>query len=284
MYKLDLHTHSHCSDGELSPSELVEEAVKAGIDYLALTDHDSIEGIAQAKETAKQHDINIVHGVEISSNHQLATSKKPMSVHIVGLGMTKLDTLNEQLQNIQEDRKTRAIEICKKLKQKLDIDLYTDVLALAHNNPKAITRSHIAKAMEEKNIVTKYQQAFDKYLGQGKPAYVPIDTVSMVEAINMIQKSGGKAVLAHPTKYRLSGMNIRRLIGDFARLGGDAVELPSDKESPATRGLIDRCVELHQLTVSVSSDFHGSHMPWLKLGQVPKKHDNQVGVWEAFIQ
>lgn len=281
MYHYDLHTHSHFSDGALSPTKLVQAAHQLGIDYLALTDHDSVSGIAEAKAAAQDLPISIINGVEISTNHTLATSKRGMSVHIVGLGFTDMAAMNTDLQKIQTQRESRAIAICEKLHKKTGQDFYADVLMLANDNPKAITRSHIAKVLVEKAVVAKYQQAFDKYLAQGKAAYVPIDVVNIHDAIQMIHKAGGKAVLAHPTRYQLSGMNIRRLVGDFARLGGDAVELPPKKDPPATRGLIDRCVALHGLMVSVCSDFHGDHMPWLKLGDVPSKTPNQVGVWEV---
>lgn len=284
---LDLHTHSHFSDGELSPTALVTAAYQAGIDYLALTDHDSVSGIAEAKQAAKQisqpeKPLHIINGVEISANHQLSSSKQPMSVHIVGLGFTDMQMMQQELQKIQDQRESRAIEICKKIKEKLGLDIYNDVLTLA-DNPKAISRSHIAKELLNRGVVTKYQQAFDKYLTTGKVAYVPFNVPKMYQAIDMIHQAGGQAVLAHPTGYKLSAMNIRRLIGDFARLGGDAVELPAKKDSPATRGLIDRCAALHDLSVSVASDFHGAHMPWFKLGNVPKKRDDQTGVWEMFL-
>lgn len=285
--RFDLHTHSTFSDGTLTPTELVKAASEANIDYLALTDHDSVSGIPEAKAAAQalaaDKPLNIIHGVEISTNHTLATAKRGMSVHIVGLGFTDLAQMDEDLQKIQSQRETRAVQICDKLKDKLGEDLYPEVLALANSNPKAVSRSHIAKVLVEREIVAKHQHAFDKYLAQGKPAYVPIDVIGIHDAIQIIHRAGGQAVLAHPTRYRLSGMNTRRLVGDFARLGGDAIELPSKNESPATRGLIDRCAELHKLAVSVSSDFHGDHMPWLKLGNVPSKLPEQTGVWEAFL-
>lgn len=282
MPKYDLHTHSHFSDGALSPTDLVQAAHAAGVDHLALTDHDSVSGIAEAKQAAAELPITIINGVEISTNHRLAHAKRGMSVHVVGLDFDDLEGMDAALQDIQNQRATRARAICERLKNKLGVDMYDDALMLAKANPKAITRSHIAKAMVEAKVVVKYQQAFDKYLAQGKPAYVPIDTIGVADAVKLIHDAKGLAVLAHPTRYNLSATKTRRLIADFAAACGDALELPPKNESPATRAMVDRCTAEHGLAVSVASDFHGAHMPWLRLGDVPSLKEGQTPVWQLF--
>ena len=160
--------------------------------------------------------------------------------------------------------------------------LWQAVLTKAQGNAKAVGRAHIACVLFEMGVVKTVQEAFDKYLADNKPAYVAIDSLSMAQTIALIHECGGISVLAHPTRYHLSATRVRKLIADFAMLGGQAIELPIPSEPIATQAMIDRCVSEHGLMVSVGSDFHGQNMPWRKLGQVATPRAEQVGVWERF--
>ena len=131
--------------------------------------------------------------------------------------------------------------------------------------------------------MTRPQQAFDKYIKEGKKAYVKFDGLSLEDTVQVIHESGGFAVLAHPTKYDLSATNIRYLIEIFAKFGGDAVELPPAVDPSSTRLMVDRMIAEHRLKVSIGSDFHGDHMPWIRLGNVPSLKPGQVGIWESFV-
>ncbi|MFV5405441.1 PHP domain-containing protein [Acinetobacter sp. 228] len=282
MHGVDLHTHSNISDGTFSPQQLVEAAVEKLIHTLALTDHDTMDGLVLAEEAAKNHEIKIISGVEISSQWSRPATKKNYGVHIVALNIQKPEPLQKALNQQKKIRAERSKQICDLLIPLIDQDIYADVLTKVENIPDRVTRTHIAKTLVEKGIVTRPQQAFDKYIKEGKKAYVKFDGLGLEETIQVIHASGGFAVLAHPTKYDLSATNIRYLIEIFAKFGGDAVELPPAIEPSSTRQMVDRMIAEHGLKVSIGSDFHGDHMPWIKLGNVPSLKPGQIGIWESF--
>ncbi|MBJ9952323.1 MULTISPECIES: PHP domain-containing protein [Acinetobacter] len=282
MQGIDLHTHSNISDGTLTPALLVEAAIEKGIHTLALTDHDSMDGLIQAEQFAKNQPIQIISGVEISSQWSRPATKKSYGVHIVALNMQNPEPLQQLLTAQKKIRAERAKEICDLLIPLIQQDIYADVVAKVDGEPDRITRTHIAKTLVEKGIVQRAQQAFDKYIKEGKKAYVKFDGLGLAETIQVIHESQGFAVLAHPTRYDLSATNIRFLIELFAQHGGDAVELPPAIESASTRQMVDRMIAEHGLKVSVGSDFHGENMPWIKLGNIPRVKEGQIGIWESF--
>ena len=282
MQGIDLHTHSHISDGTLSPSDLVQAAHAAGIHTLALTDHDTMQGIAAAEQAAQGLDMNIIHGVEISSQWQRPSTQKTFGLHLVALNMQNPEPIQQLLMHQQALRAERALRICQKLQQILKIDVLPDVLNQVDGQTDRITRTHIAKALITHHVVSRPQQAFDRFLKEGKSAYVKFDGPQMADCIATIHAAQGLAVLAHPTRYDLSATNVRHLVALFAQAGGDAIELPPANEPPATRQMVDRLIAEYALKVSVGSDFHGDNMPWIKLGHVPKLAPEQVGVWQMF--
>ena len=282
MQGIDLHTHSNISDGELLPEVLVQHAAKAGVHTLALTDHDSMDGLKRAEIEAQRHEIRLIAGTEISSQWSRPATKRTYGVHIVGLNMQQPEVLEQVLQQQKQIRAARAVEICQKLEKFLKHDFLPEILQQVDGHTDRITRSHIAKALVERRAVSRLQQAFDRFLKEGKPAFVKFEGIGLAETIQAIHDAKGFAVLAHPTRYDLSATNIRYLIGLFAEHGGDAIELPPAIDPSSTRQMVDRLIEEHQLSVSVGSDFHGSHMPWLKLGNIPKIKENQTGIWENF--
>ncbi|KAA8731835.1 PHP domain-containing protein [Acinetobacter qingfengensis] len=282
MIGVDLHTHSSFSDGELSPEFLLQKAAEHNIRMLALTDHDTMQGNDIAAQHAKAYDIDFIQGVEISSWWHRPNTRKTYSVHIVALNMQNLLPMQKLLIKQKQLRAERALLICEKLQKILKTDFLPDVRALVDGHDDRITRSHIAKTLLKHRVVSRMQQAFDRFLKEGKAAYVPFMGVELPEAIEIIHQSQGVAVLAHPTKYDLSATNIRYLIELFAQANGDAVELPPVNEAISSRQMIDREVEKFGLKVSIGSDFHGSHMPWLTLGKVPQLKAGQQGIWESF--
>lgn len=282
MHGVDLHTHSNISDGTFSPQQLVEAAVEKLVHTLALTDHDTMDGLVLAEEAAKNHEIKIISGVEISSQWSRPATKKNYGVHIVALNMQNPEPLQKALNQQKKIRAERSKQICDLLVPLIGEDIYADVLVKVDNIPDRVTRTHIAKTLVEKGIVTRPQQAFDKYIKEGKKAYVKFDGLSLEDTVQVIHESGGFAILAHPTKYDLSATNIRYLIEIFAKFGGDAVELPPAIEPSSTRQMVDRMITEYDLKVSIGSDFHGDHMPWIKLGNVPSLKPGQIGIWESF--
>lgn len=283
MHGVDLHTHSNISDGTLSPAELVAAAIQQGIHTLALTDHDTMDGVLLARQAAQGQALEIVSGVEISSQWSRPATKKSYSVHVVALNMQNPAPLQAVLEQQKQIRAERAKQICDLLTPLIGQDIYNDVLAKVEGVADRITRTHIAKTLQEKGIVTRVQQAFDKYIKEGKKAYVKFDGLSLQDTIRVIHESQGFAVLAHPTRYDLSATNIRYLIEIFAKYGGDAVELPPNIDPASTRQMVDRMIAEHGLKVSVGSDFHGENMPWIKLGNIPRVKEGQVGIWESFV-
>ena len=282
MQGVDLHTHSNISDGTYSPELLVQAALEKGIHTLALTDHDSMDGLLLAEKVAKNQPIQIISGVEISSQWSRPSTNKSYGVHIVALNMQNLDPLNRLLEQQKRIRAVRAKQICDLLTPLIHMDIYPDVLSKVDGEPDRITRTHIAKTLVEKGIVARPQQAFDQYIKEGKKAYVKFDGLGLAETIEVIHQSQGFAVLAHPTRYDLSATNVRYRIELFAEHGGDAVELPPAIEPASTRQMVDRMIEQCNLKVSVGSDFHGDNMPWIRLGNIPRVKEGQVGIWESF--
>ncbi|WP_445116620.1 PHP domain-containing protein [Acinetobacter sp. WZC-1] len=282
MQGVDLHTHSNISDGTLSPAELVAAALEKGIHTLALTDHDSMDGLIQAEQIAKSQPIRLISGAEISCQWARPATRKSYGVHIVALNMQNPEPLQQLLAQQQKIRAERARQICNLLIPLTGQDIYADVMVQVDGQADRITRTHIARALVEKGVVARPQQAFDKYIKEGKKAYVKFDGPGLAETIAVIHQSQGFAVLAHPTRYDLSATNVRYLIELFAGHGGDAIELPPATEPASTRQMVDRMIAQFNLKVSVGSDFHGENMPWIKLGNVPKVHEGQAGIWESF--
>lgn len=282
MFGVDLHTHTLISDGTFSPEQLVQAAVDLKIHTLAVTDHDTMDGLERAQNYAQDHDIQIISGVEVSSQWSRPNTKKSYGVHIVALNMQDETPIRAMLEQQKKVRAERAKVICQLLEKCIDFDIYPDVIAQVDGQADRVTRTHIAKALVEKNIVSRPQQAFDRFLKEGKKAFVKFEGMGLKETIETIHASQGFAVLAHPTRYDLSATNIRYLIELFAESGGDAVELPPNIEPTSTRQMVDRMIQQFGLAVSIGSDFHGDNMPWIKLGQTPRVHDGQKGIWESF--
>ncbi|WP_163121343.1 PHP domain-containing protein [Acinetobacter portensis] len=283
MEGIDLHTHSNISDGTLSPEQLVHAAIEKGIHTLALTDHDTMDGLILAEQAVKDAQIKIISGVEISSQWSRPATKKSYGVHVVALNMQNPAPLQALLEQQKKIRAERAKQICDLLTPLIGEDIYLDVIAKVDHIPDRVTRTHIAKVLVEKKFVSRPQQAFDKYIKEGKKAYVKFDGLGLAETVDVIHQSGGFAVLAHPTRYDLSATNIRYLIEIFAKFGGDAVELPPAVEPASTRQMVDRMIAEFGLKVSVGSDFHGENMPWIRLGNIPRVKEGQMGIWDSFV-
>ena len=288
--KIDLHCHSTCSDGTYAPADVVQRAHMAGVNVLALTDHDTLLGIDAAREAATACGMTLINGVEISCEHTLSggygkNKSTTKIIHVLGLDFTDRAQMHATLQQLQDSRAMRGQRITQKLSELLSIEyeaLWQDILNKAGNNPQAVGRAHIGQVLHERGLVKTVQQAFDKYLADNKPAYVAIEALTMQRGIELIQACGGKAVLAHPTRYHLSATRVRKLIAEFAALGGDGCELPAASEPLSTRKMVDRSIAEHQLSVSIGSDFHGSTMPWRRIGDVPVIHPEQQGIWQSF--
>lgn len=288
--KIDLHCHSTCSDGTYAPTEVIQRAHAAGVNVLALTDHDTLAGIDEASVAAKACNIQLINGVEISCEHTLSggygkNKSTNKIIHVLGLDFTDREKMHQTLEQLQDSRASRGQKMTEKLSELLDVsydELWHAILEKAGGNPQAVGRAHIGQVLFEQGHVKTVQKAFDKYLADNKPAYVAIEALTMQHGIELIQACGGKAVLAHPTRYQLSATRVRKLIEEFAQLGGDGCELPASTEPVSTRRMVDRSLAEHKLAASIGSDFHGSNMPWRRLGDTPILNPEQQGIWQSF--
>ena len=255
----DLHCHSTASDGTLSPTELVLRAAEKGVSVLALTDHDTVAGIAEARAQAAKNGIELISGVEISTLWQ------GRSIHIVGLDFDiEHPAMQQLLANQAKLRDQRARAIGEKLAKIGLENAYEQAKQLAQGGE--VTRAHYARYLLQMEKVSNIQQAFKKYLGSGKLAYVKAEWVAIPEAIQVIHAAGGQAVLAHPLRYNMTNKWIRRLAEEFAAWGGDAMEVAGSGQAATQRQLLAFWAKTFGLKGSVGSDFHFP-CGWVELGR-----------------
>lgn len=268
----DLHSHSTASDGTLTPTELVQRAVLQGVNVLALTDHDSISGLAEARRAAHELGIKFIHGVEIS------TEWENRGIHIVGLGFDETSPeLTALLYKQAETRYHRAIEIGEKLEKVGVPNAFEGAKNLADGE---VTRAHYARYLVQIGKVSNETQAFKKYLAQGKSCYVKSAWVDIPTAIQTIHQAGGVAVLAHPLRYTMTNRWLKRLIGEFKAWGGDGLEVAGVGQTTDQRQLLARWAIEHDLLASVGSDFHYP-CGWIELGKSLWLPENVKPIWQA---
>ena len=271
--KIDLHSHTHYSDGHLSPKELIDRAHNMQVDVLAITDHDTIDGIAEALayQAGQKRKLQILPGVEIS------TSWHNFDIHILGL---HVDQHNEVfLQRLAEqsaERDRRAQQISDKLAKVGINNVFADAKALA--GVGQVTRAHFARVLLARQLVNDMEAAFKKYLGKGKKAHVSPQWISIDEAISWIHDAGGKAVLAHPGHYDLSTKWLKRLVAEFSLGGGDGMEVIHSHLSPDKKKLLADLASQHQLMASSGSDFHYPNR-WTELGKNLTLPTQLVPIW-----
>jgi hypothetical protein len=272
---IDLHTHSSCSDGSLNPTALIERAAQAGIEVLALTDHDTLAGLDEAQRSALQQGLRLVPGVEISA------SWRSQAIHVLGLWIDPASAELRALLHAQGDlRRVRMREICARL-EKLRLP-GTQLLAAVEAQPGLPTRAHLAAAMVAAGHVETAEAAFRKYLSKGKAAHIAARWPSLETVVGWICAAGGVASLAHPARYSLSAGARRRLLADFAAAGGKCLEVVSGANGAQD---VDTCATLavnHGLLGSVGSDFHSPQAAWNPLGRSLKLPDCVTPVWRSF--
>ncbi len=271
---IDLHSHSTASDGTLSPAELVVAATRAGIQTLALTDHDSIAGVDEAQREARQQGIQLVPGIELS----VMWSRQPL--HLVGLNIDADDSeLAQALDEVLEFRTWRAQEIARKLEQHGVHDALAGARASARTH--LISRSHFAHYLVEQGHARDIRQVFKRFMVKGKPGYVGGQWMSLERGIELIHQSGGVAVLAHPARYRLSRSRMRQLLGEMREMGVAAIEVVSGSHSHEENQMMALQAIDFGFSASQGSDYHGPEKPWVQLGQLPSIYYRCTPVWEA---
>ena len=275
MRPIDLHCHSTVSDGMLSPADLVARAAANGCRWLALTDHDDLEGLAPAAAEAARHGIGFMPGVEVSVSWQ------DITLHVVGLGIDPASpTLREGLAQVRSGRAERAEQMAAGLARAGIGGALQGAYRFA-SNPALISRAHFARYIVEQGHARDTGAVFKRYLVKGKPGYVRHEWATLGNAIEWIHAAGGLAVIAHPGRYRVSASGMQDLLETFRRLDGDGIEVITSSHSTEDYQRFNALARDAGLLASVGSDFHGPGESWMEVGGVPDLPLAATPVWEA---
>lgn len=268
---IDLHCHSHFSDGALSPEALLQKASDAGIQVLALTDHDTIAGLAPLHQAARKTQIKIIDGIEFS------TRWKKHDIHILGLNITPdNDHLCALIRQQNESRIARAQQIGACLADCGVNDAYQKACELAGH--ERVGRPHFAQVLINEGIVSEMQAAFKRFLGRGRGAYVPTAWLSIEAAVDGIRQAGGRAVIAHPLKYKLTRSKLHALINEFKEVGGAGIEVVSGEMTVTEiNELAGLCLRF-ELLASTGSDFH-HELSRIGLGRQQQLPASCIPIW-----
>lgn len=272
---IDLHCHSTASDGALSPFDLVARAAEQGVTHLALTDHDTTSGLAEAGVVAQEKGITLISGIELSCVWRSRT------IHIVGLDFdVQSEAFIAALERQSDNRWARARAIDDKLGSLNVPNLLKRATEASGGDVPG--RPHFAEILVEAGVVRNPAQAFKRHLGSGKPGDVKAFWPELPEVVRWITGAGGIAVLAHPRKYRLTATKLRELTADFRRAGGRAIEVSTSGQSSGDLGFVSELCRRENLLASQGSDFHFPGASWCELGRVMKMPDGLEPVWHHF--
>ena len=278
MIKYDLHSHTKYSDGSLSAQALIELAIEQGITHLAITDHDTVQAHLQLTENNNIYateKIKIIKGIELSSQWN------NMGLHIVGLNIDIHSTaITAAVKHQTQLRIERVKTIAKKLLQRGFPDITQGAMILAGDGQ--VGRPHIAQHMVDEGLVSSVGQAFNKYLGAGKVGDISSVWPDLECVVEWINAAGGVAVLAHPSRYKMTRTKRRRLMADFSDAGGQAIEVCAGNQMPGVAEEMAAVCDEFGFHASVGSDFHNPDYKWVKLGQYPSLPKACRPVWELF--
>jgi len=270
--KADLHNHSYFSDGCLSPREVVRLASKANCDLFSLTDHDTTHGALEAKYEADKLGLNVVHGVEISAFWRNST------IHILGLG---IDIDNDELQTGLEFNQKLRKERAKKIALDLSRSGVKDALEKAQmiSGGHMLTRTHFAQMLINEGYCKDMKSVFRRFLIGRKPGGVRVEWKNFKEVIKWVQSSGGKALIAHPFRYRMTHTKIKNMLIDFKEANGDGFEVVNSNSSNEEILLGNKWSEEYNLLASIGSDFHGWPNQRVKIGNLADLPNNSRAIW-----
>lgn len=259
MRLVDLHVHSNCSDGTYTPAQLVAYAEEKRLRAFALTDHDTTAGIAEAKAAARDCGVEVIAGIEFSTEY------RGKDIHIVGLDIDwQSPYFQEQLQRFRDSRDIRNEKMIRKM-QKDGIDISCEQMAQEYGDA-VWTRAHFARYLLEHGYVKSREEAFREYIGEQCRYYVPREKVTPVQAVHLIEQTGGIAVLAHPMLYRFSEEELDELVGVLKKAGLLGIEAIYSTHSQHDESIMRRLAKRHGLLISGGSDFHGANKPTIDLG------------------
>lgn len=256
---IDMHVHSSASDGTFCPSALLDEAKKAGLAAMALTDHDTMDGIEEAAKAAKELGIELVPGVEISTEYH------DCEIHVLGYYVSpEHPRLKAMLEEFRDFRATRNVRMVERLQQE---GFSITMEALTEMFPDSVlTRAHMAGYLCETKQLPDKRTAFAKYLGENCCCYIDRPKISPSEAVVLIREAGGLAVLAHPVLYNLPQEDLKQMILEMKEAGMCGLEAVYSENSTDDEMRMRRLAEESGLLVTGGSDFHGKNKPDIQLG------------------
>lgn len=256
---IDLHVHSDASDGTYTPTELVEYALKKGLTAMALTDHDTVDGVEEAVKAAEGTGLELIPGVELSAEY------RGRDIHILGL---YLDYRSEKflayLQEFKNERDVRNVKMAERLtahKMPVTVEELKEEYGDA-----VLTRAHFAKFLKKKGFVNSYDEAFLRFLGDDKPCYVPRERITPEGAVKLIHDAGGIAVLAHPLLYHLGMDELEVLVNCLKDCGLDGIEAIYSMNKGRDERRMKELAAKYDLLITGGSDFHGATKPHIDLG------------------
>ena len=273
----DLHCHSTVSDGQLAPAAVAQLAKAGGVNVWALTDHDVLGGQREAREVAEALGMRYLSGVEISVTWASRT------VHIVGLHVdTECTALVEGLARTRDGRAARAEAIGERLGELGIPDAYEGALQFV-SNPDLISRTHFARFLVESGRAQNTQDAFSRWLGDGKPGYIAHRWAKLADAVSWIKAAGGEAIIAHPGRYAYTQLEFDTLFGEFIDLGGKAIEVVTGSHTPDQYGEYAAVARRFGFEASRGSDFHAPGPDAIEPGTLPPLPSDLKPVWERWL-
>ena len=276
MTRYDLHCHSTRSDGLLTPADAARRAAERGVEVLALTDHDELAGLDEAREAAREAGMELVDGSELSVTWQDET------IHVLGLGIDAENVdLAQGLEAVRGTRDARARRIGEALAAAGIPNAFDGALAYV-TSERLISRTHFARHLVDAGHARDLRDAFRRFLTAGKPGYVPHAWASLPQVIGWIHGAGGQAVIAHPGRYKLTAAELRALLAQFRDLGGDALEVVSSSHAPHQYGEFATLARVFGLKASCGSDFHGPGETRMDFGELPVMPAGVDPVWSAW--
>jgi hypothetical protein len=272
MLNIDLHCHSHISDGVLPPAGVVARAAANGVDVFALTDHDDVAGLGEAQAAADDAGITFIPGVEIS------VTWSGQTVHIVGLRIDPLNPLlSAGLGDIRVGRTARAQRMADDLDKAGIAGAFEGARAYAANK-QIIGRVHFARWLVEQGHAPDIRTAFKRFLTPGNPGYVEHEWTTLVNAVSWIRASGGMAVLAHPGRYAFNARQLHILLDTFRALGGEGIEVVTGSHHPSEYGKFADLARAFGFKASCGADFHAPG-EGIDIGRLPALPHYCKPVW-----